>query len=770
MIRHAFILPLFFVPAFCIAQTFTLTGIVRDSASNDPLPAANVRIEGTTKGTISNADGVFRLSLPSGSYTLVVSFIGYRPDTVRVMLLSDVTIQATLSPVAIRLPEIVVTDEDPAYAIMRKVIENKTRWREGLHSYQFDAFTRQVIRRDTSIASIMESYTTGFWQKGDTLKEIVRQKRQTENVPFAQNFAAVGGIVNFYDDEVRFSGFTFVGPTSPEAFEYYRFKLEETRTEASVEFYTIRMIPATRMTPLFSGLLTIAGDRYALVAIAVEPNEAYRFPFLSDLEVRYAQQFALMDTSFWMPVDIRLQGSARIGFAGITIPPIGFEQVSSIYDYRLNAAIPDSLVEKPRRIVAAEAEVFDSTFWRHREVLPLTAEEQHAYATLDSTQTLDVQFKPSGALMNVGLFTDGFLRYVDVRFNRAEGLFLGGNAEIDSVTDFLRISTKAGYGFSDHEYKGGVEVEIFLNKARTAGIGAGLYRDLAFFPDEGFYGTFMVTVSSLLYKIDQKDYFYREGGTLFVSAKPLRFLKVRGAFKTERHRAARTGTDFSLFSRGSKYRPNPPVQPGSLQSVELLVRVGPDPAPLGLVSQTYADVRAEYSDRSFGSDFTFSQVQSTAEFTVPTFLKRNLFPPALIGRVSAGVGTGSAPIQKIFALDGRSVGFGPIGILKGARQKEFAGEGYVLFALEHNFRSVPFLALNIPFLYENSIELMVHGAAARSWARGSAVLPAGRITDGWYTEAGIGVGKIFGLFRIDLTRRLSDPKGFFWTLGVSRIL
>lgn len=758
-----------FASSRSLPQSFTVTGMVRDSVTGEPLPAANIRIDGTTKGTITNADGVFRMSLPPGPYILIASFIGYRADTLKVNLTQDVSVSAILPPIAIRLPEIVVTDEDPAYAIMRRVIENKSRWREGLRSYQFDAFTRQVLRRDTAIASIMESYTTGFWQRGDTLKEIVRQKRQTENVPFGQNFAGVYGIVNFYDDEIRFSGFTFVGPTSPEAFEYYSFKLEQTRREGEAEFYTIRMTPLSRVTPLFSGHLTVAGDRYALVAVDVRPNEAYRLPFVRDINLRYAQQFALLDTSFWMPVDIRLNGSAKVSFAGITIPPITFQQVSSIYDYRLNVPIPDSLAHKPRRIEPKEAETFDSTFWAQRDVLPLTGEEQRAYATLDSTQTLDVQFRPTGAVMTLSTLNASGLRYLDLRFNRAEGLFLGAEADIDSVTDWLRIATKAGYGFSDRRRKAAFTVEAFLTPNRTLGVGTEIYADIASFPDEGFYNSLTVAVSSLLYKIDQKDYYYRDGGALFVTVRPLGFLRLQGFYRTERHQSATVRTDFSLFSRNSHYRPNPPVREGSLKSLELRLRAGPDPIPLGLVSQTFVEVNVEHSDASRAGDFSFTRGQINAEFSIPTLLKRNLFPPTLLGRISAGVSGGSLPPQRVFMIDGRSVGYGAFGLLKASHHREFGGEGYVLLALEHNFRSIPFLALNIPFLYENNIELLVHGAVARTWSGAGTVLPTGTTTRRWYFEGGVGIGKIFGLLRVDLTRRLYDPAGFFLTVGVSRI-
>ena len=41
--------------------------------------------------------------------------------------------------------------------------------------------------------------------------------------------------------------------------------------------------------------------------------------------------------------------------------------------------------------------------------------------------------------------------------------------------------------------------------------------------------------------------------------------------------------------------------------------------------------------------------------------------------------------------------------------------GIGLVSVEHNFRSVPFLMLGIPFLYKSGIEFLVDATAAQSW-------------------------------------------------------
>ena len=82
---------------------------------------------------------------------------------------------------------------------------------------------------------------------------------------------------------------------------------------------------------------------------------------------------------------------------------------------------------------------------------------------------------------------------------------------------------------------------------------------------------------------------------------------------------------------------------------------------------------------------------------------------------------------------------------------------------EHNFRSLPFLALNLPFLYRNSIELVVHASAAQAWSGPVST------TGGWYGEAGIGFARIFDMLRTDLTWRFRDPQRLFFSVAVSTL-
>ena len=68
---------LLFLYGISLAQTKTLSGVVKDNAGAS-LPGVSIAIKGTTKGTITDANGEFRIQASVGE-VLVFSFIGKTP-------------------------------------------------------------------------------------------------------------------------------------------------------------------------------------------------------------------------------------------------------------------------------------------------------------------------------------------------------------------------------------------------------------------------------------------------------------------------------------------------------------------------------------------------------------------------------------------------------------------------------------------------------------------------------------------------------------------
>ena len=49
-----------------LAQEVTVTGVVTDASDGASLPGVNIIIEGTSKGTVTDIDGVYSIELEKG--------------------------------------------------------------------------------------------------------------------------------------------------------------------------------------------------------------------------------------------------------------------------------------------------------------------------------------------------------------------------------------------------------------------------------------------------------------------------------------------------------------------------------------------------------------------------------------------------------------------------------------------------------------------------------------------------------------------------------
>lgn len=105
---------LFFSFIIGFAQNGSIAGKVLDKeVNNEPLPFSNISIKGTTKGTTSDLDGLYQITeVAPGTYTLVVSFVGYETKEIpNIIVTADkvTTVDVILAANAAALDAIVIT-------------------------------------------------------------------------------------------------------------------------------------------------------------------------------------------------------------------------------------------------------------------------------------------------------------------------------------------------------------------------------------------------------------------------------------------------------------------------------------------------------------------------------------------------------------------------------------------------------------------------------------------------------------------------------------
>ncbi len=91
-------------------------GTVTDSTNGQPIPSANVVLQGTSIGASTNSAGFYHISsVPGGTYTLVVSQVGYRTKNIVVIIRASEILQVNvdLFPTVIQKEEMLVVGEKP---------------------------------------------------------------------------------------------------------------------------------------------------------------------------------------------------------------------------------------------------------------------------------------------------------------------------------------------------------------------------------------------------------------------------------------------------------------------------------------------------------------------------------------------------------------------------------------------------------------------------------------------------------------------------------
>jgi iron complex outermembrane recepter protein len=85
MLTWSGIFILLFSPFILSAQTGEVKGVITDANSGETLIGVNV-VYANGKGTVTGADGSYRLELPYGSYELQVSYVGFVSQTSRIVV------------------------------------------------------------------------------------------------------------------------------------------------------------------------------------------------------------------------------------------------------------------------------------------------------------------------------------------------------------------------------------------------------------------------------------------------------------------------------------------------------------------------------------------------------------------------------------------------------------------------------------------------------------------------------------------------------------
>ena len=88
--RKLFFIFLLSIAAFSVrAQKFTISGYLGDAETGEKLIGASIYSKQKLLGTTTNAYGFYSLTLPTDTYNLVFSYVGYASQKLKINLVQN---------------------------------------------------------------------------------------------------------------------------------------------------------------------------------------------------------------------------------------------------------------------------------------------------------------------------------------------------------------------------------------------------------------------------------------------------------------------------------------------------------------------------------------------------------------------------------------------------------------------------------------------------------------------------------------------------------
>ncbi|MFD2934634.1 DUF5686 and carboxypeptidase regulatory-like domain-containing protein [Spirosoma flavum] len=315
----------FFFSTFASAQT-GLRGTVKNG-QGEALPFAGVLVKGSSKGTITNAEGKYEIVLAPGKYDIGFQYLGFQTIQKSVEIGTGfTTLDATLEEQALRLAEVQTKagNEDPAYTIMRRAIA-KSRFHQlqvqrfNARVYTKSSFTvvdlpnlaEMAFRKQLKEAEREANFKVGVPMLNETVAEVSFSQPNTFRQRIIANRNSQGDFLSpnqFYN--ASFYNPTIAGtvsPLSPKAFAYYKFEYKGTFREPGpdgkvVEVSKIQVIPRQYGEGVFRGTIYILENTWAIHSLQLETVNNIGI----SITIRH---MCSPIQGVWMPTNQRYEGS-----------------------------------------------------------------------------------------------------------------------------------------------------------------------------------------------------------------------------------------------------------------------------------------------------------------------------------------------------------------------------------------------------------------------------------------------------------------------------
>ncbi|MFY0594528.1 DUF5686 family protein [Roseivirga sp.] len=507
-LKSFFSIFIFFASLTVLNGQTVITGKVIDAESGDPIPFANVVIKGTTIGSTTDFDGFYKIEGDAKSDSVFVSYIGYEKKYKIYKKGITQTINFQLQPESTALDDFVVyarKQENPAFAIMRSVIDNKKKNdKRGLDAYEYESYNKIEIDVDNitdklrekkymqKIAAVLDSIETiagddgkpilplfiseslskFYYRDNPRLQKEEVQKTRIKGVGI-EDGSLISQIIgssfqeyNFYQNRMNIVEREFASPIGDAWRLIYNYELEDSVYIGDEFCYLLDFKPKNDQELAFIGKVWIAKEDFGVKQIDATMQPTANLNFIEKIKIQ--QELERTETGAWLPVKSRI----LIDVLELTNKSAGFlaKFYSSNKNLKVTEPKPTKFFERTIEL-AEDAREQDEKFWSSRRHDKLSDTEINVMAMIDSlnqvpfVKTWTEIFKTiARGYVEVGKFDLGPWPFL-VGANDVEGfrLRLGGRTN-ENFSRKWQFNGYAAYGFQDERLKYGLGANLIVDR------------------------------------------------------------------------------------------------------------------------------------------------------------------------------------------------------------------------------------------------------------------------------------------------------------------
>jgi hypothetical protein len=524
-------LTLFFT--LSIQAQFQINGIVTDS-NNKPLPFATITTS-DNNNTITDVDGKFDFKITETTNTFAVSYIGFQTKIIAIIA-NKKFYSISLSQKTDDLKEVVVSNENPALTIIRKVIANKNQNnpQKRLSSFEYKTYNKLIVtanpdsidgRIDSSAAykdfnkkeinidssdykfkeiiskqHLFQTEKVSQYQFGDNkLKEtVLGTKIAGFKNPIYEVIAFNLQSISIYDNKYELFETKYENPISNSATSNYNYKLLDTVNIKGRETYMIYFKnKQKRRSSGLEGVLYIDQENFAVAKAVMRIKGVLDISGIHEFEYVPSEKIWFQSNTTFKIVKgkndddikilggtIQFDGDVEDNFEPRKKSASDFTYLlseSNNFDIHYNTKTPiknPSLYIEIKDDASKKPEEFWNTY--RKEILDLKS--QKTYLLLDSLSVkrrIEKRLGLGRKIIN-GYFPIGpvdlDLKKI-ISYNNYEGFRLGlGGITNDRFSKNFRIEGYSAYGTKDGEVKYSIGSGVLLDKSTNTWIN-GSYTD-----------------------------------------------------------------------------------------------------------------------------------------------------------------------------------------------------------------------------------------------------------------------------------------------------